>query len=476
MGRDELSTRPRLGWIMIAGVFVGFWPLATLSKENGVLLPLLVALVEWTFFPRGAASKSTRVLRHSLAFVLGLSLLITALSVAMNPGWLVADYTSREFTAAQRLLTQPRVMLDYAANLLLVPGGSALGIYHDDFPVSIDAWTPWTTLPAAALVIGIPLVAVIALIASARRPTMLGLVLFGPTFFIAALLLESTVLPLEMYFEHRAYLPGAGLFLGMGLALMHLPASLRSRRILTVAIVAVPLGYAVTTLERAAIWRSWESVLLASAQTHHGAGRVQTGLASLYINRGDAPRAHEHLNRARTLYRERHRLALALHRLALYCPGTIPAPEETYRTLEAVTGDTVDVYAANALGWLAGARDRGLCRSLDGVRIAEAVAAKLGDSSHTSRTSPVHPRWQMHVHLGRWMASLDRRRDSIAHLLKAFELRPNVLAPGLEAAQLQLSERDFAAARRTLARLRAADTGRIRRQSNLLKSYLARLP
>jgi len=75
-----------------------------------------------------------------------------------------------------------------------------LGFYHDDFQASAGWLTPWTTLPA---VLGLLCVALAALVVRRRFP----LFAFAVLFFLAGHLLESTVFPLELVFEHRNYLP-----------------------------------------------------------------------------------------------------------------------------------------------------------------------------------------------------------------------------------------------------------------------------
>ncbi|MDX2314091.1 MAG: hypothetical protein QNL90_08490, partial [Gammaproteobacteria bacterium] len=52
IGRQRLAFNRRLGIALIVLCFALFWPLATLSKQNGALLPLLAVVVEWYFLQR----------------------------------------------------------------------------------------------------------------------------------------------------------------------------------------------------------------------------------------------------------------------------------------------------------------------------------------------------------------------------------------------------------------------------------------
>lgn len=82
-----------------------------------------------------------------------------------------------------------------------IPRAVAFGPFHDDYTVydssSILAW-----LAAAAWL----LVAVLAFILRQRT----RLPLFALLWFTVAHLVESTVIPLELYFEHRNYLAVVG--------------------------------------------------------------------------------------------------------------------------------------------------------------------------------------------------------------------------------------------------------------------------
>ena len=60
MGRQrQVGGQPRRGLALLLGGFVVFWPLAVLSKENGLLFPLLALVVE-TFVFRFRGTVATR--------------------------------------------------------------------------------------------------------------------------------------------------------------------------------------------------------------------------------------------------------------------------------------------------------------------------------------------------------------------------------------------------------------------------------
>ena len=191
--------------------------LGLLCKESALLLPLYAFLVEVTLLRFDAP---TAMARRKLWTVFAALLLAPA---AIGLAWLLPHsldgYAYRPFTLEQRLWTEGRVLLDYAAwTLLPVPGN--LTFYHDDIAVSQGWLSPPATL-FSALLIAASLGAAIAL---RRRIPLLSL---GILWYFAAHLMTATIIPLELVFEHRNYFASIGLLLAAGALLLEIPARFR---------------------------------------------------------------------------------------------------------------------------------------------------------------------------------------------------------------------------------------------------------
>lgn len=210
--RAYLARRPRAALAgMSASLLLG-GVLAVLGKENGALLPVYALALEWVLI-QPALGRLDRAWRYwkALFLFLPIMLIVVYLSklVLVNPE---AVYAGRDFTLSERLLTQARVLWSYV-QLLVLPRTSAISIFGDDYPISTGWTEPITTLWAVASWLG---VIVAAAIWHKRYPLFAAAVLW----FLGGHLLESTIVPLELYFEHRNYLPAVGpiLFLVVGLA------------------------------------------------------------------------------------------------------------------------------------------------------------------------------------------------------------------------------------------------------------------
>jgi hypothetical protein len=196
--------------------------LATLAKENGALLPWLIAVVEVVLF-RGAwdGRRSAPLARLAWVAVL-LPVLLLALVLLFAPEVITGRYGGREFTLEERVLTQARLLWRYLGWILL-PNIASTGFFHDDIPLSRGLFAPLTTL--LSLVAWGALTA-LAIALRRRYP----LLLFALFFYLVGHAMESTVLPLEMVFEHRNYLPAMGVCLLAAVALFQIGGRMRRLR------------------------------------------------------------------------------------------------------------------------------------------------------------------------------------------------------------------------------------------------------
>lgn len=180
------------------------WPLSFFSKETGALFPFFA--LAWELIVRRISIGRLDRFARIFAAVAGLTLLAaTAYVLSPRSQWLWVGYDLRPFSLAERLLTEGRVLCFYLG-LILFPRLEALGLYHDDIAISTDLFTPWTTLPAVAGLVGLMW---LAWWTRNRAP----LVSFGIAWFLIGHGLESTILPLEIAHEHRNYVPIFGILL-----------------------------------------------------------------------------------------------------------------------------------------------------------------------------------------------------------------------------------------------------------------------
>lgn len=464
LGRERMEDGRRGGAGLAAAALAVFWPLAVLSKENGILVPLLIGVVELFFFGAGEPARRARGVRVLLAGCVAVACVAGLVILTAAPEMIFVSYAYRPFTAWERLLTEWRVLFDYLANLLLLPGATPFGIYHDDYPKSLGLMSPATTLLA-----GLGWLAILAA-GWKTRGTRIGLLFFGPWFFLAGHLVESTLVPLELYFEHRNYLPSIGIYIGLGYAAYLLIARARLRRTITGALVLVPIAFGAVTYHRVVVWQSWERMLLAALGHYPDSVRVRTGLANLFAGQGRLDKALAQLERAGSRP-EAAALGIAVHAVSVHCLAGRPPPAAAYMRI----GDadaTDDFYTINAVAWLTGAVERDACPGLDPSRLAGAMHRAL---LHTQGQGRHGNNWLLHTHTGRQLAAAGRLREALEHLDRASHLAPEHLEAGLLALRYRLDLGELEQARRDLQALERRDTGRIAGHSRLVEAYRARL-
>lgn len=194
-GRLQVKHTPRL-IIMSIGVIIGLG-FGVLSKENAILLPIYLLAIEYTLL-------QTRPRHWQLwaAAFLYFPLILFA-------GWLIINFNSisqgyllRDFSMFERLFTQPRILLDYAVQIIL-PRSTELNLFHDDVIISTSLLSPIQTLLSI-------LFWTVAISAAFYIRKTLPILAFGVFWFIGGHLLEANIIPLMLYFEHRNYLPLLG--------------------------------------------------------------------------------------------------------------------------------------------------------------------------------------------------------------------------------------------------------------------------
>lgn len=391
-----LHGQPRRGLCWIAAGLGGCTLLAVLSKANGLLLPALALVIEYVWLQRcndslyckaPAPSSAGPGLARARLIYRRCMLLFGWLPSLMLGGYLVRSGWNglvdgspalRSWTLGQRLLTEPRVLMEYL-DLLWLPRPFTPGLFNDQVQASTSLWSPATTLPA--------LVAVLGLIAGAwcwrRKFPALALAIL---FYFVGQAMESTTLQLELYFEHRNYLPAVMMF--WPLAMWLCGVSLREPTVATPSptlppairpgsnnpgratllkgtlVITLLAGLALMTHSRAALWGNIHEQGLLWARLNPDSPRAQANAALLEMAAGSPQQAITRLTAA--LPTEPDQVQLSFNLIGAHCMlGSVPASDfELARRAIARTRDpgTLLVHWFNSS---IAAATEGRCHGLD---------------------------------------------------------------------------------------------------------------
>jgi len=266
--------RSKPGWAWLGVGLLGCGALASLSKENGALLPFFMLLLEalWFDFACRTAQGRKILLGVCAAFLLLAGVFALHFLGAFQPGGLASAYQNRPFDLSERLLSQGRILWFYLY-LLVWPDIRHMGVFHDDFLLSTSLVAPLSTLLAW---LGWLLVVLLTLLLHRKAP----LFCFGVGFYLIGHSMESSIVALDLIYEHRNYLPVYGVLLALFYYLSHPRISVYLRWPLASGISATMLIIlALSTSARANEWSEKISLLAADIQNHPQSVRSNLMLA-----------------------------------------------------------------------------------------------------------------------------------------------------------------------------------------------------
>ena len=293
--------------------------LAVLSKENSAVLPMLVLLLEIFLLPVAAKSWQRLVypiLIGSTAIILGYLgyLFFTGLG---------AEWNHREFNMLERLMTQPRVLWMYLGHLM-IPASSTAGLFNDGIQVSTGLLSPIST---SISILSLGLLVGLALWLRPNYPLLTVAILF----FLTAHLIESTVIPLELYFEHRNYFPTIFLAFAASYYLLNVG---KYRWLLAGGLV---LGLGFQLSARASLWSDQNMMYMMWSHNAPQSERAKLNVARIWLNKGDYYQAKQLADEVIDLYPQRPNAYL--FSIMLDCVSSLekdPKPKDFYQQASSV--------------------------------------------------------------------------------------------------------------------------------------------
>ena len=284
--RENYLQERQFKYLVSLGLAVwGCTLLGVLSKESGILLPLFIWVINITLL---AGSTEDRVLQKWNRIFLGLPLVALIIYLAAGFDTALSSYSIRPYSMTERLMTEAVILVEYLQHII-VPYPGAFSIYHDDFPVSHGLLSPpWTLISISFITFLI----VFAAICRKKFPVFS----FAIFWFFAGHTLESTYLNLELYFEHRNYLPALGIFILIAYATIAAGSYLARSRLAYSALFIYCLLVVANTLMEIDLWIKPVERHLALVNHHPGSVRAVTALGNLLISRLELDKAESLYN------------------------------------------------------------------------------------------------------------------------------------------------------------------------------------
>ncbi len=365
-----------------------------LGKENTAVAPALCLVFELAYFQQYRADQAQSATKRTLAVFYSVLLIVPAVLAVVifvqHPRRILGAYAIRDFTLAERLLSEGRALMDYFGALLL-PRNPAMGVFNDDFTVSTGLLSPTYTLFA---LLALAAISVLAIALRKQAPSVFA----GWFFFLVAHSVESSILPLELYFEHRNYLPAFGMLLGLAGTAELLtrridPGALPRWKLGLLAAGGYALALGVATGARAFVWADEGRLLIREAAQHPESVRANTSLAFYAIRQGNVKFAQARLEVLLRSPNPRVRELAYLSRVLADCVATGNANPNDLRDAVALARPLVTFDEMHVFGDLASVNDQRSCVGADPLDLANAVVATLA-AAH-NQPDGVQPQWSL---------------------------------------------------------------------------------
>jgi hypothetical protein len=404
--------KSRPGWLFLVLLF---FVLALLSKENAIVLVPMVLLLETLWFEfKIAGGQVSAGSRRVVLTGIALGTLVVSIVLIFGYDWFAGQYHHRHFTLPERLLTQARVLWDYMAQHYL-PNVSRMGIYHDDVIISKSLSEPLSTLYS---VIGWGLVVLGCAIL--LRWSYGRYFVFAIAFFLVGHGIESSVFALELYFEHRNYFPGIGLFLALGVVVAGLVKKWPQVRSPLLAYLGVyVLLLSSQTSSQVQIWSNEALLTLNNLNAHPESFRANADMASYMVKLGDIDAARYYSARSYAVSRIERPGDHLVRNLVLSCAVNEPVDSEQFEPLGAENPER-PFNSAQTLLVLVKMLQDDICPAFDRVSFADRMVAIFLEAD-----APVQGSSSIYFSLAVLENALERYEYAYAYADKLLSVSPN---------------------------------------------------
>jgi len=444
-----------LAWF---GVFV-LTTLAALSKENGVLVFPLLAVIELTLFQHSGATQQRTIGRWIVFLFVVCPLLAIAGYLLANPNHLSSGYDTRTFTLDERLLTQPRVLWDYMAQII-APNSKKLGLFHDDFALSTGFLAPVSTLPA---ILGLLAAVVVALILRTKRPSLVSC---GILFYLIGQSMESSFIPLEIYFEHRNYLPSVGVVIAAAGIAIHVLGDTGARyvRPLWFAAGAIIAANLWVVWLQSSVWSSTGNLLAHAERSSPDSARIQMLKAQMFGNERNFEQMQTTIDR---LIVQHPRKAVSAQMMLAFsrCAAGLKADVAAINNAVAQFDSYIDNDASTMFGTLSELALAQKCPDVGPVLLAQWGEALLNQPQAQTSGRAVA---KVEYYTARSLAELGEVKRALPYAEAAWR-NDRVPATGVLVFQVRATLGDIAGCREILAELKATRLGENQAKANVEK-------
>ncbi|MDH5645045.1 MAG: hypothetical protein OEZ01_03510 [Candidatus Heimdallarchaeota archaeon] len=284
-GRTIVVTNTIKGYLIMSIGVAGFGILGALCKEPAIMMVCYIFAIEATIFSKIQLTKPPAFKYWMLTFIYMPFISIWAYFLH-DLGYMNELYVKREFNMSERLMTEARVLTDYL-RIIFLPSISASGPFHDDYLISRGLLQPVSTLISIITIL-------LSIIFAFLKKTQYPLISFSILWFFLAHTLESTILPIELYFEHRNYLPMIGFIFAFSYWAINSVGKIKG--VFQMAILIFIILESGVSYTSAQVWGNRALIATIWSYEHPGSLRAQLGAIRFWLDLGEREKVAQHFN------------------------------------------------------------------------------------------------------------------------------------------------------------------------------------
>ena len=297
----SLSKKIKKAYLIMSSGIVFFGTAAIFSKETGILIVLFIGVIEYCLLQNINAPNSYKWWKR--IFIIIPSTVILAAFIVKFPAF-YNGHSVRDFTMYERVLTETRILCDYLYKIF-IPRSGGSGLFYDDYVKSTGLLKPFHTILSVITIISLLIIG----LAFRNRYRLFS---FAILWFFAGHILESTIVPLELYFEHRNYLSMLGPIILIS-SIITIPN--KNKLLLAIPIVAFLTITTFITFHNNKVWGNHFLIAKVWASENPYSIRAQQSASAIAIMMGDHKKAREHIASVQKIYPNEAALNLQLIQL-----------------------------------------------------------------------------------------------------------------------------------------------------------------
>ncbi len=387
---------------------------ATLSKENGLLLPFFLAAIELTT----PTSKSSKIW---LKLTLGSCIIILlggGLYYAHHFASFQAAFYQKGFSLLSYTLVEAKALIFYI-KLIALPQINAMGLYHDDFQATLSP-NLWLSL---FILLGL----FITILFTRKKAPILS---FGLMWFFSGHLLESSILPLEPVFEHRNYLASIGLLLILVWLFTLAFEKMKLKPFYMPIIAFIWIGlFSLLTALRVDGWSTQEKFIKMAIQTHPASPRAHIEYGQYLFQAGYFDEGILSLQKAAEL--DHRNSGPVLHQILAHCTIGRAQPSLYTEATQRLATQNITPYTLLVLDGIVNQQFNDNCPSISSIESTQWLQTAISNPF----TSPKNKGILFHLLAGIY-AKDSQYELAISALEKSSEYFPNKIEPHLKKIQL----------------------------------------